>query len=79
MSGRERDRFVVEIRKGVVMGLPLLMPAPLELELTDDREVAPEPRARPYGDIGNSHKGNLHLRSRYLGKSVTIRWCAASA
>src|SRR6185295_3065031 len=40
MSGSEGDRFVVEIQKRVVMRLPLLLPAPLELERTGDPEVA---------------------------------------
>jgi hypothetical protein len=40
MSGSEGDRFVVEIQERVVMRLPLLMPAPLELERACDPEVA---------------------------------------
>jgi len=40
MSGSEGDRFVVEIKERVVMRLPLLMPATLELEHAGDPEVA---------------------------------------
>jgi hypothetical protein len=40
MSGSEGDRFVVEIQERVVMRLPLVMPAPLELERAGDPEVA---------------------------------------
>ena len=40
MSGSEGDRFVVEIQERVVMRLPLLMPAPSELERAGDPEVA---------------------------------------
>jgi hypothetical protein len=40
MSGSEGDRFVVEIQERVVMRLPLLMPAPAELERAGDPEVA---------------------------------------
>jgi hypothetical protein len=40
MSGSEGDRFVVEVQERVVMRLPLLMPAPSELERTGDPEVA---------------------------------------
>ena len=40
MSGSEGDRFVVEIQERVVMWLPLLMPAPSELERAGDPEVA---------------------------------------
>jgi hypothetical protein len=40
MSGSEGDRFVVEIQERVVTRLPLLMPAPSELERAGDPEVA---------------------------------------
>ena len=40
MSGSEGDRFVVEIQERVVMRLPLLMPASLELERAGDPEIA---------------------------------------
>jgi hypothetical protein len=40
VSGSEGDRFVVEIQERVVMRLPLLMPAPSELERAGDPEVA---------------------------------------
>ena len=40
MSGSEGDRFVVEIQERVVMRLPLLMPAPSELERAGDPQVA---------------------------------------
>jgi hypothetical protein len=40
MSGSEGDRFVVEIQERVVMRLPLLMPAPSELERAGDPEIA---------------------------------------
>ena len=40
MSGREGNRFVVEIEECVVVRLPLLMPAASELEGAGDPEIA---------------------------------------
>jgi len=40
VAGGERDRLVVEEQEGVVVRLPLLLPAPPELEGAGDPEVS---------------------------------------